>query len=230
MMAIPARRMHKDQTVSDLAPKPPRKERKQNADRRRRQLLDAARASILRHGLSRTTLATVADEAGLSQGVAAFYFKSKGGLLTETLRDLYQRYEDHWTDALERAGEAASARLLAVIHADFHVNACGPDVLPLWFAFWGELRFQPRYDEVAQVFDDRRREALSDIWRALLPDRDPLEADRMAEWTDTLTDGYWQRLHVAPASMDIDTARQTTCDCIARLVPDVLGRDWGRAE
>lgn len=211
--------------MNEIVPKPPRKERKENAERRRRQLLDAARASILRHGLAKTTLATVADEAGLSQGVAVFYFKSKGGLLTETLRDLYQRYEDHWMGALERAGEGASARLLALIDADFHADACGPEVLPLWFAFWGELRFQPHYDDVSQAFDDRRREALSGIWRALLPDRDPGEADRLADWTDTLTDGYWQRLHVAPASMDIETARQTTRDCIARLVPDLLGRE-----
>jgi TetR/AcrR family transcriptional repressor of bet genes len=214
--------------MSEIASKPQRKERKANADRRRRQLLDAARSSILKHGLSKTTLATVADEAGLSQGVAVFYFKSKGGLLTETLRDLYQGYEEHWMRALDRAGDDASARLLALMDADFHADACGPDVLPLWFAFWGELRFQSRYDEVAKAFDDRRREALSDIWRALLPDRDPAEADRLADWTDTLTDGYWQRLHVAPASMDVETARKTARDCIARLVPDLLGHEVGK--
>jgi TetR/AcrR family transcriptional repressor of bet genes len=217
--------MHKDQAVAEPALKTPRKvrkERKENADRRRRQLLDAARASILRHGLAKTTLSTVADEAGLSQGVAVFYFKSKAGLLIETLRDLYQRYEDHWTGALERAGEDPSARLLALIDADFQPAACGPEVLPLWFAFWGELRFQPHYDEVAQAFDARRSEALSGIWRALLSNESPEEADRLAEWTDTLTDGYWQRLHVAPASMDVEAARQTARDCVVRLAPELL--------
>ena len=53
----------------------PRKERKENADKRRRQVLDATYRSIVSHGLAKTTLATVADEAGLSQGVAVFYFK-----------------------------------------------------------------------------------------------------------------------------------------------------------
>ena len=103
--------------------KRPRKERKENADRRRRQLLDAACRSILTHGLAKTTLATVASEAELSQGVAAFYFKSKLGLLTETLRDLYQRYEEHWTASLERAGDKPAEKIRALIKADFHPDA-----------------------------------------------------------------------------------------------------------
>lgn len=70
----------------------------------KRQLLDAARRSILHHGLGRTTLATVADEAGLLQGIAVFYFNSKASLLTETLRDLHESYKAHWMGALEAAG------------------------------------------------------------------------------------------------------------------------------
>lgn len=204
-----------------IAPKRPRKERKENAERRRRQLLDAARISILRHGLAKTTLATVADAAGLSQGVAVFYFKSKGGLLAETLRDLYQGYENHWTEALDNAGDSPSDQLRAVIDADFHPDACGPSVLPLWFAFWGELHFQQQYDDVAAGFEQRRQAALSTIWRELLPDHDPVEADKLAEWTDTLTDGYWQRLHLSPQSFNADAARQRTLEGLERLCPDL---------
>jgi TetR/AcrR family transcriptional repressor of bet genes len=79
--------------TTDISPlAKPRKERKANADKRRLQLLDATLRSIAINGLSKTTLATVAAEAGLSQGVAVFYFKSKTGLLTEALREHYQRY------------------------------------------------------------------------------------------------------------------------------------------
>ncbi|MGI9368420.1 MAG: TetR family transcriptional regulator C-terminal domain-containing protein [Ruegeria sp.] len=201
----------------------PRKERKENADRRRRQLLDAAGRSILVHGLAKTTLATVAAEAGLSQGVAVFYFKSKGGLLTETLRDLYQRYEDHWAAALDRSGDKPSERLRALIKADFHPNACGPNVLPIWYAFWGELRFQKQYDEVAEHFETRRRETLFEIWHDLLDGKDTTSPAQMAEWMETLTDGYWQRLHLAPESLNRKTAEAAAWACLARLAPDLLG-------
>ena len=201
--------------------KRPRKERKENAERRRRQLLDAARRSILIHGLSKTTLATVADEAGLSQGVAVFYFKSKSGLLTETLRDLYAGYEALWTRALAEAGDDPISQLHALLRADFDEKACGPEVLPLWFAFWGELRFTETYAQVAGDFDAVRGAALSDIWRRVLPDTTKKEADQIAEWMDTLTDGYWQRLHLAPDGYDREIAHKATIDCLARLYPEL---------
>lgn len=201
--------------------KRPRKERKENAERRRRQLLDAARRSILTHGLAKTTLATVADEAGLSQGVAVFYFKSKSGLLTETLRDLYAGYEALWTRALGDAGDDAVSQLHALLRADFDEEACGPTVLPLWFAFWGELRFTETYAQVAGTFDAVRRVALSAVWRRVLPDTTKEEAEQIADWMDTLTDGYWQRLHLAPDSYDRKDAYKATLECLARLYPEL---------
>ena len=210
--------------MAEAALKKPRKERKENAERRRRQLLDAARKSILVHGLAKTTLATVADEAGLSQGVAVFYFKSKLGLLTETLRDLYQGYETLWTEALEQAGSDPVDQLFALLEADFQPDACGPDVLPVWFAFWGELRFTETYADVADQFDDRRRETLAGIWHAVLPDAQDADALQLAEWMDTLTDGYWQRLHLAPGSYDRAEAMEAAKTCVIRLAPDILKR------
>ncbi len=208
--------------MREAAVRKPRKERKENAERRRRQLLDAARRSILAHGLARTTLATVADEAGLSQGVAVFYFISKSGLLTETLRDLYEGYEALWTSALNAAGPDPRDRLLALLGADFRAEACGPDVLPLWFAFWGELRFTAQYAEVAEAFDARRREVLVDIWAELLPEGGIAGAGQMAEWMETLTDGYWQRLHLAPTEFNRSGAFESCRVCLARLVPGRL--------
>lgn len=204
--------------MRETAIKQPRKERKANADRRRRQVLDAARRSILAHGLARTTLATVAQEANLSQGVAVFYFTSKSGLLTETLRDLYEGYESLWIAALDTAGPDPRERLMALIEADFRAEACGPDVLPLWFAFWGELRFTGRYAEVAEAFDARRREALTGVWEAALPPVRQSEAGQMAEWMEALTDGYWQRLHLAPGTFDRAEAVAACRMWLARLL------------
>ena len=186
---------------------------------RRRQLLDAARRSILRHGLARTTLATVAEEAGLSQGVAVFYFDTKAELLTETLRDLYQGYEDHWQAAVRAAPPDPKAQLHALVAADFDLAACGPELLPLWFAFWGELHFRPNHDAVAEAFDARRREVLTGIWRGLLPQANAHEARCYADWTETLTDGYWQRMHLSAGYIDRHHALTATQAAIARLAP-----------
>ncbi len=209
--------------MAEATARKPRKERTENAARRRRQLLDAARDSILSHGLSKTTLATVAEAAGLSQGVAVFYFKSKSGLLEATLRDLYEHYEALWSKALEAAGADPVKKLAAVIAADFSDEACGPNVLPLWFAFWGELRFSGHYAEIAEDFDTRRHNALTDVWSELLPAAAPERIAQFVEWQESLSDGYWQHLHLAPGKFSRAEGQAATCRAMVALVPELQG-------
>ena len=195
----------------------PRKERKENADKRRRQLLEAARRSVVQHGLARTTLATVAKEAGLSQGVAVFYFKSKGGLLAETLRAHYQAYTDTWQAALEKAGTEPRDRLMALIDADFSSAVCSPDALSVWFAFWGELKVTPQYAEIAQSFDDVRAESVQDACRRIFTQASPAQIAEIALWIDTLTDGFWQTQHLHAGRVSRREAAASTKDFVARL-------------
>lgn len=204
---------------NDHATQRPRKERKQNADMRRSQLLEATRRSIVAHGLSKTTLATVAQEAGLSQGVAVFYFKSKTGLLTEVLRDQYERYEQNWQDMLAAAGPDPLDQIVALLKADFALKVSSADNLALWFAFWGAQKFTPQYASVSASFDQVRRAKLEQVCAALVQDAEGLDARELADWIETLTDGYWQRLHLFPEQGSRETAVSTALCLLARLLP-----------
>lgn len=195
-----------------------RKERKGNADMRRRQLLDAARRSVIQHGLAKTTLATVAREAGLSQGVAVFYFNSKNGLLSETLRAQYDAYSDNWRTALEAAGDDPRARLDALVTADFSPTVCSPEALSIWFAFWGEQNFTPQYAEISRDYDAERADAIRETCARIMPDRPREETDAIAQWIDTLTDGFWQTIHLHPNRVTPEDARDSTRAMIARLI------------
>jgi TetR/AcrR family transcriptional repressor of bet genes len=209
-------------TASAANGRKPRKERKENADMRRRQILDAAFRSVVENGLARTTLATVADGAGLSQGVAVFYFKSKAGILSETMRDLYQRYEAHWTAALDAAGSAPAAQLRAIIEADFDPAVCNPDSLTVWFAFMGEQKFVRQYAEISAAFENRRSQAVRGICTALSAG-DSARADLAAEWIETLTDGYWQKLHLFPDQFRAEEAVAHTLSAAGLLFPASAG-------
>jgi len=197
----------------------PKKERKENADKRRRQILDATYRSIVTNGLAKTTLATVADEAGLSQGVAVFYFKSKNGLLSEALRDLYQTYQTHWQGALAKVGDDPATQLATIVRADFDGLICNTQILSVWFAFWGEQNFTPQYADITREFDTRRTAVIEDICKRLLPD-EPDRALNLAEWVDTLTDGYWQHLHLYPKSINKSEALAGTFRFICAHLPD----------
>ncbi len=203
---------------STTGPSKPRKERKDNADMRRRQLLEAAGRSVMQHGLARTTLATVAAEAGLSQGVAVFYFKSKNGLLSETLRAQYQAHADTWHAALDVAGNDPMDRLMALIEADFAPNVCSAESLSIWFAFWGEQNFTPQYAEISRAFDKVRGDKIRAICRDLLPGASESRVDHFAEWIDTLTDGFWQNIHLNPDRMTPAHGLASTRAMIAQLL------------
>ncbi|WP_127112594.1 transcriptional regulator BetI [Shimia sediminis] len=205
-------------TAQEFPGKGPRKERKENADKRRRQLLDATLRSVERNGLAKTTLATVANEAGLSQGVAVFYYKSKNGLLMAALEDLYLQYENHWRKALVSSGDTPKERLLALTDADFDESICNRASLSIWFAFWGEQNFTPQYASITQRFDNNRTEAIEKVCQELFPTEDRAKAQELSRWIDTLTDGYWQRMHLFPESCSREMAIKGARDFIERML------------
>ena len=198
----------------------PRKERKENADRRRRQLLDATRRSIAANGLQRTTFDTVADQAGLSRSIAGFYFKSKTGLLAETLRDLNKIYERHWKAALDAAGEDPIVQLVALIRADFDPLVFNSDFIFSWYALWGETHFLVLSDsEDADSIHLGRTQASKDILTSLLSD----EPDRAAEISlvlEAVIDGFWNEGHMNPKGTNPEELLAITLRCLATYLPE----------
>lgn len=210
-------------TTQKVPARKPTRERKKNADMRRRQLLDATQRSIVHNGLARTTLATVAEEAGLSQGVAVFYYKSKTGLLVAALEDIYERYEANWRRALRQAGDDPKERLWALVEADFDEHICNKESLSVWYAFWGEQKFTPQYSDIAQEFDENRTTAIREICHALFPADQAQAAESIAIWIDMLTDGYWQRMHLFPERCTREVALDGVTAFLARVLPDHFG-------
>ena len=83
--------------------------------RRRRELIEATIDSIARSGLSGTTVARVAELAGLSAGIVSFYFQTKDALLLATLEHVDRAFERRQQEALSRAGDDPVRRLEAMM-------------------------------------------------------------------------------------------------------------------
>ena len=90
--------------MSRAALKAPIKKRTASKEERQLQLIQATIRSVASNGLSDTTMATVANEAGLSQGIINLHFKSKDRLLVETLRYIADEYREVWEKAVAGAG------------------------------------------------------------------------------------------------------------------------------
>ena len=210
----------------------PRGEQVENAARRRRQIIEAAIDSIVEVGMSATTLATVSKAAGLSQGVAVFYFKRKENLLTETLRYHYDEYNAVWRSAAAAAGPNPLDRLIALVFADLDPMLCTPRNLALWNSFWGEAAARPQYRVICDEHDRAHKDALvrlCDEAKSLIAGA-PWTPRAVADALDIMTDGMWIRMHVTPSHMSLDEGRRLVARFLATVFPSEAVRIETRAE
>ena len=176
---------------------------------------------VANHGLADTTIATVAQEAGLSQGIINLHFRSKEGLLTETLRYLADEYRSACREAAAAAEVSPAAGLQAMVELDFRRNICARDKLAVWFAFWGERKFRPTYRRICA----ERDKSYDDMVRVMCArlcepgDYPDVEPALMADGLSALTDGLWLDLLVRPESMSRDLARRITLSYLADAFP-----------
>ncbi len=190
-------------------------------EERREQLILATIRSVADRGLADTTIATVAQEAGLSQGIVNLHFRSKDGLLTETLRYLADEYRSACHAAADAGKASPVAGLLAMVELDFRRSICSRDKLAVWFAFWGERRFRPTYRRLCaerdRSYDDMVRQTCARLCEE--GSYTDVEPDLVADGLSALTDGLWLDLLVRPDSMSRERARRITLSYLADVFP-----------
>ena len=210
----------------------PRGEQVENAARRRKQLIEAAIDSIVEVGFSATTLATVSRAAGLSQGVAVFYFKRKENLLIEALRYHYDEYDEVWRSAVANAGPDPLDRLMALIFADLDPMLCTPRNLALWNSFWGEAAARPQYRAICEEHDAARREVRIRLCGEVKPPivGEPWNPKSVADALDIMTDGMWTRMHIEPSHMSPAEGRRLIARFLVTVFPSEAARIRAHAE
>lgn len=202
-------------------PERPRRKRAENAERRRNQVIEATFRSIVRNGLSGTTLASVSSEAGLSQGVAVFYFRQKEALLGAALRRTYEIYQQHWQAAVSEAGPDPAAQIVALVKADFSPAICNVETLIIWHAFWGEANARPLYGEIAGSFEAERSLAMRNACAAQLQaDGRPLgAAEDIAAGIDAMTDGLWLAMYLSDRTPDLEQPLRLAATYLSACFP-----------
>ena len=134
---------------------------------RRQELIDAAITSIAEHGLPRTTVARVAEAAGLSQGILSFYFDGKQALLLATLEYVESEFERVRRTAMARARTAPEWQLDAIIESTFDPTICNPRYTAVWNAFWGEARARADYMRVCSAHETAQIEETIALFREI---------------------------------------------------------------
>jgi AcrR family transcriptional regulator len=166
--------------------------RKAARDIRRAQLIDATIFALARKGYAALTLSDVAKEAGLSTGIVIFHFSSKDGLLEAVLSALAAEYHQNWEAQLRAAGPSPSARLKAMLLADFDTAIFTPEKLAAWVAFWGEAQGRPVHDQICAPYDAERRRVLEGLCQQLIIEGGyDVDVYLTGRTLEALCDGLW---------------------------------------
>ncbi|MDH5557628.1 MAG: transcriptional regulator BetI [Alphaproteobacteria bacterium] len=188
---------------------------------RREQLIEATMKTIARFGYARTTMAHVAQAAGLSQGIVNFYFKTKEALLYETFVHLAQEYEALLERALERAGSDPVAGLVAMIETDLGREVCTPTKIPVWLAFWAESRCRPKYRDLYRKLTEQYSRQVHDLCGKLAAQRgyEGLDLEMISIGFVALIDGFWVSIGIAPDAVGREKARKACHAYFAGFFP-----------
>ncbi len=188
---------------------------------RKRQLIEATIDCIDKLGLSQTTLARIAERAGVSQGVVVFHFQTKEGLLEQTLRHLSREYMQCWKDACDKAAPDPVSQLCALIKAAFTPSICNRKKISVWYAFWGETRSRPRYMELCGANDLAYSSRLLSLCETIESNtRSTLSALTAALSIEGMIDGLWQNYLIGSPGFKRARALATVFELLEIIYPD----------
>ena len=194
-------------------------------DERRQQLIEATIRAISEHGYSRTTLADVSRESGLSRGIVGFYFDSKDALFLETLRYLSEEYVHVWRSRLAEIGDDPRERILALLDADLDPRIWSLERIAAWVAFLAESNGRQTYRELCGAMDDRFHDELMRQISALIAagGHDKLDAGRIARTLYAMQQGFWYDLLFYGEAYGRDEIHGSLIDVLAAFFPGEFG-------
>lgn len=199
---------------------PEKRGRKASKEIRRLQLIEATIDSLAKRGYSETTMADVADGAGLSRGIVNFHFESKEKLLVATLQHLSDEYAAHWRNALQKAGTEPARQLEALVVSDFDRSICNKRKLAAWCAFWGEAKSRPTYQALCGARDEAYQQVFIDLCTALKQEGGyGFDPEPLALGLSTMLEGLWLRLLMGTEAITRDSALQAANEFLASAFP-----------
>jgi TetR/AcrR family transcriptional regulator, transcriptional repressor of bet genes len=183
---------------------------------RRAEYAAAAYRALMRYGNDGTSLARVAEEAGVSKANVLHYFKSKEALLAAALR--YANAE-LLREAVLLLGEARTPleRVYAVVETNLSPTSFRPEVAHAWIALCAGVPYVPAYQRIQTVIYARMRSNLIGPLRSLLPEED---AALLSDLMTTAIDGIWLRCGLSLDGLTRQAARAQLEAVLDARLPD----------
>jgi len=155
--------------------------KKESAERRKTQILDAAMDVFSRLGFSKARMDDIVQESGLSKGAIYWYFKSKDSIIAAILDRIFSREHRALQDILIGEG-AVSDRLIRLVRKSAQHTMSLKFSIPLMFEFYALAAHHEQVRSALQRYYDTYR---NDLVRLIQEGIDsgefvPVDADKVA--------------------------------------------------
>ncbi|WP_374382062.1 transcriptional regulator BetI [Dongia sp.] len=156
----------------------------------RRQELAAAAYEILQEeGIAGTTLAKVAERAGMSKGIVLHYFKGKDALLETVMRHANSLLRDEVVRLMAEA-KSPRERVEAIVAGNFSPKFFKPEICNAWLSLCAEVPRNANFARIQRAIHARMRSNLMSALRQLLP---PERREAAVIGITAMIDGLWLR-------------------------------------
>lgn len=186
---------------------------------RRAALVKATIDEIGAKGTLDITVAQIARRAGMSTALAHHYFGAKEDIFLAAMRHTLVVYAAEVRGAMTMA-DTPRERLQAIVRAGFGPSNFKPEVVASWINFWFLARTNAGAARLLRAYEGRLRSNLILNFRALIGDRAPQAAERLA----ALIDGVYLRHGVGRAvKVSNDQARRAALKTVLEGLALELG-------
>lgn len=197
---------------------------------RRQEILLAARRCLARGGMYGFTVAEIATEAGISNGLIGHYFPSKDELLAATYEAEAERLVAASRAAVAASGNDPDSRLVALVESAFSPDIFDEETAAVWLALWAQVRMNPALSSAHRdLYADYRRAFAKAMTRAAAERGLRLDTRAIAADISALIDGLWLQWALDPLLFTPCQARQACYRLLAANGLEVrLSEEAGR--
>ncbi|MEX0729499.1 MAG: TetR family transcriptional regulator C-terminal domain-containing protein [Aquisalimonadaceae bacterium] len=188
------------------------------AQKRRRDLINAAIRNIAVSGYDAVTVATICEEAGFSRGLIGHYFRGKDELLLEAVRAVADELGEVFQSAMEAAGSDPAARLHALIDASFSPPGFTPEKVAVWVALTGTARWSPQLAAIYRDIWRNYRVSVGRLFERAAEAREvEIDSSQIALTFSQMIEGLWVGWAVDPEAV-AQEASAACCHAFVRMV------------
>ncbi len=170
---------------------------------RRQELARAAYEILQEEGIAGTTLAKVAERAGMSKGIVLHYFKGKDELLEVVMRHANALLRDEVAALMAKAATPRE-RVEAIIAGNFSPSFFKPEICNAWLSLCAEVPRNSKFARIQRAIHARMRSNLLSGLKELLP---PARAEAAVIGITAMIDGLWLRFGLSQGGLSLAEAK-----------------------